>query len=213
MGGPQIDVSRSGSRRENARENTLRRVRSRSKRACDRFWASISCPTCIFLAQVLAAIQSSRKTERGSDLQVIDPSNLLFEVLAEQLSWHDTCLIGLVLAQEPPVEAKDQPFLIQLLNNPLVLPAGVLLIFYLTFLGPERKRKLEEAKRLAAIKKNDRVITNGGLHGVVVNAPPESDVVTIKLDESGNLRVKVSRWALNPQVEKNEPEKSDQDDE
>ena len=110
----------------------------------------------------------------------------------------------LVLAQGDgkAAENADQPFISQLLNNPLFLPAGLMLIFYFIVIAPERRRKLEEAKRLAAITKNDRVVTAGGLHGVVVHAKPDSDTVTIKLDESGNVRVKVSRWALTSTTEK-----------
>ncbi|WP_182870536.1 preprotein translocase subunit YajC [Stieleria mannarensis] len=103
----------------------------------------------------------------------------------------------LFLAEDVPAEvAEPKPFLLQLMENPLFPIAGIILIFYLTLIAPERRRKAEEAKRIAAIKKNDRVITNGGLHGTVVSAPSDSDVVTIRLDESGTLRVKVSRWAL-----------------
>jgi preprotein translocase subunit YajC len=105
----------------------------------------------------------------------------------------------------------DKPFILQLMENPLFPIAGVILIFYLTLIVPERRRKAEEAKRLAAIKKNDRVVTSGGLHGTIVSAPSDSDVVTVKLDESGTLRVKVSRWALSV-VEEKKPEKKSKDD-
>ena len=114
-----------------------------------------------------------------------------------------------------PVDPADQPFLVRLLNNPLFLPAGVMLIFYLVFLGPERRRKLEEAKRLAAIGKNDRVVTSGGIHGVVVSAPQNSDVLTVRIDDNNNIRVKVSRWALTAVKDESEKDgsgKSGKDD-
>lgn len=103
---------------------------------------------------------------------------------------------GLLADDVPPEAAQPKPFILELMENPLFPIVGIILIFYLTLIAPERRRKAEEAKRIAAIKKNDRVITNGGLHGTVVSAPSDSDVVTIRLDESGTLRVKVSRWAL-----------------
>jgi preprotein translocase subunit YajC len=92
--------------------------------------------------------------------------------------------------------------LLQVMENPLVPIVGIILIFYFTLIVPERRRKAAEAKRLAAIKKNDRVITAGGLHGTVVSAPSDSDVLTIRLDDSGSVRVKVSRWALTVVEEK-----------
>ena len=103
----------------------------------------------------------------------------------------------MILAEEAGPEAVEpKPFLLQLMENPVFPIAGILLIFYFTLIAPERRRKAEEAKRMAAITKNDRVITAGGLHGTVVSAPTDSDVVTVRLDESGTLRVKVSRWAV-----------------
>ena len=101
-----------------------------------------------------------------------------------------------------PEVGEPKPLILQLMENPLFPIAGIMLIFYLTLIGPERKRKAAEAKRIAGITKNDRVITSGGLHGTVVSAPADSDVVTIRLDESGTLRVKVSRWALTSVEEK-----------
>lgn len=110
---------------------------------------------------------------------------------------------ALLLADDaPPADGSSRPFLVQLMDNPMIPMVGVIAIFYLVFIVPERRRKAEEAKRMAAIKKNDRVITSGGLHGTVVNAPGDSDVVTVRLDDSGTLRVKVSRWALTVVEEK-----------
>ncbi len=63
-------------------------------------------------------------------------------------------------------------------------------------LAPERRRKAEEAKKMSALQKNDRVITIGGIHGVIVSASPDSDVITIRTDEGGNTRVKVNRTAI-----------------
>lgn len=102
----------------------------------------------------------------------------------------------------PAAEAEPKPFFLQLMENPLFPIVGIILIFYFTLIVPERRRKAEEAKRIAAISKNDRVITSGGLHGTVVSAPTDSDVVTIRLDESGAMKVKVSRWALSIVPEK-----------
>lgn len=107
------------------------------------------------------------------------------------------------MAEEAAPEAAEaKPFILQLMENPLFPIAGIMLIFYLTLIAPERRRKAAEAQRIAAITKNDRVITSGGLHGTVVSAPGDSDVITIRLDESGTLRVKVSRWALTVVEEK-----------
>ena len=102
--------------------------------------------------------------------------------------------------------------LVQLLNNPLILPVGVIFIFYITFWGPERRRRAEEAKLMSSMKKNDRVVTVGGIHGTIVNVSPDSDVVTLKLDESGNTRMKVNRSAIATVVSDKKNEKSSEKD-
>ena len=100
-------------------------------------------------------------------------------------------LVGRMLGQ-----GGDGDFLTNFLSNPLILPVGLLLIFYLTFIAPERRRRAEEAKMMAALKKNDRVVTIGGIHATVVSVSPDSDVVTLKIDEGSNTRIKVNRTAI-----------------
>jgi preprotein translocase subunit YajC len=103
--------------------------------------------------------------------------------------------LGGVLAQEGGGDAGGG-ILNQLLSNPLILPVGLLVIFYLTFIAPERRRRAEEAKMMASLKKNDRVVTVGGIHATVVSVGSDSDVVTLKIDESSNTRIKVNRSAI-----------------
>jgi preprotein translocase subunit YajC len=99
-----------------------------------------------------------------------------------------------LLAQE---EAARQPSAIgKILENPLTLVMGLVFLFYFIVLMPERRRKAEEAKMVSAIKKNDRIVTVGGIHGTVVAAPPESNVVTIRIDENSNTRIKINRSAI-----------------
>lgn len=82
------------------------------------------------------------------------------------------------------------------ISNPLILPIGLLVLFYVIFLGPERRRKADEAKLLSSLKKNDRVVTIGGIHATVASAPADSDIVTLKIDESSNTRIRVNRTAI-----------------
>lgn len=48
----------------------------------------------------------------------------------------------------------------------------------------------------SSLKKNDRIVTIGGIHGTIVSAPQESNVVTIRIDEQSNTRIKVNRSAI-----------------
>lgn len=83
----------------------------------------------------------------------------------------------------------------ELLRSPMTLIAGMMALFYFIMLVPERKRKAEEAAKLASIQKNDRIVTIGGIHGVVAGVN-DDDTLTIRIDESGNARMKIDRKAV-----------------
>lgn len=93
--------------------------------------------------------------------------------------------------------AQQQPnLLVQIIQNPLTLITGLIFLFYLMVLVPERRRQAETAKRRSALKKNDRIVTTGGILGTVVNVTPESDEITIRVDDANNTKIKVLRSAI-----------------
>ena len=79
----------------------------------------------------------------------------------------------------------------------MAIPLGItLLLMYLLLMRPEQKKRKEMEKQLSAIKKNDHVLTIGGLYGVVVNAAPGSRTVTIRVDDSTGTKIKILRSAI-----------------
>ncbi|MCC9644799.1 preprotein translocase subunit YajC [Rhodopirellula sp. JC740] len=118
-----------------------------------------------------------------------------FDLFFNDLSRQANLLALQLLAQDAAPPEADS-FLRRFLENPLLLPIGVVAIFYVTYFGPERRRRAEEAKMMASLGKNDRVVTVGGIHGTIVNASPDSDTVTLKIDENGSTRIKVNRSAI-----------------
>ncbi|MBP86091.1 MAG: preprotein translocase subunit YajC [Planctomycetaceae bacterium] len=70
------------------------------------------------------------------------------------------------------------------------------LLFYFLIARPERKRKAEMNDMLGNLKKNDRVVTVGGLYGVVVNVSKDAEDVTLRVDDSNNTRLRVLRSAI-----------------
>jgi preprotein translocase subunit YajC len=57
------------------------------------------------------------------------------------------------------------------------------------FIRPERRRQREHQDRIGQIKKNDRVVTIGGIHGKVFEVLKEQDRVTLKVDEATNTKI------------------------
>jgi preprotein translocase subunit YajC len=75
-----------------------------------------------------------------------------------------------------------------------LVPFGaMLLIFYFLLIRPQSKRQREHEKMLGALAKGDRVVTSGGLHGVVVGT--EKDVITLEIAalKGEKIRVKLDR--------------------
>jgi preprotein translocase subunit YajC len=81
---------------------------------------------------------------------------------------------------------------------PMLLMFGVpLLFFWALLLRPQQQERKRRQGMLAALKKNDRVITIGGIYGVVTNVHRDSEEeairdVTIKVDESSNVKLRVT---------------------
>jgi preprotein translocase subunit YajC len=92
---------------------------------------------------------------------------------------------------------------------PLLL-IGVL--FYFMLIRPEKRKQSEVARMQQNLKKNDRVVTIGGIIGVVVNAAQGSDEVTIRVDENSNTRVRVLRSAVSRILSSEKAEKGEEDD-
>jgi preprotein translocase subunit YajC len=76
----------------------------------------------------------------------------------------------------------------------LVVPIGIL--FWLLLIRPQRKEQAQRQSLLAAIKKNDRVVTIGGIYGVVTNVHREADEVTIKVDEATNTKLRLTLGSI-----------------
>ncbi len=81
-------------------------------------------------------------------------------------------------------------------GSPLSILPSILIIFmllYFFFIRPESKKRAQHEEMLKQLKKNDRVITAGGIHGTVVGISPEKDEVVLRVDENNNTRIRVSR--------------------
>jgi preprotein translocase subunit YajC len=91
-----------------------------------------------------------------------------------------------------------------------LVPFGaMLLIFYFLLIRPQSKKQREHEKMLGALGKGDRVVTSGGLHGLVVGA--EKDVLTLEIAalRGEKVRVKVDRARVDRRLEAS-GEKSDE---
>ena len=77
---------------------------------------------------------------------------------------------------------------------PFILIFG---LFYLLILRPQQKQKRHMDDLLKNLKRGDKVITAGGIHGRIINV--EEDVVTVEIAKGINIQV--SRSSISSKVE------------
>jgi preprotein translocase subunit YajC len=106
----------------------------------------------------------------------------------------------LLLAGEQPPQGGADPSSIW----PLVLPFVVIFAMYqLLIARPQRKEQKKREDMLKQIKKNDPVVTIGGILGTVANLSDDGTEVTLKVDDNTQLRFR--RDAIREVVVKNPP--------
>ncbi|MBX3028092.1 preprotein translocase subunit YajC [bacterium] len=67
--------------------------------------------------------------------------------------------------------------------------AGLFAVFYFLIIRPQQQKQSQHAAMLANLKKNDEIITNGGLYGRVLQI--NDDVLTVEI--APNVKVRISR--------------------
>ena len=90
-------------------------------------------------------------------------------------------------AEEPAAKAPDLwmqflPFL------------PIIVLFFLLIVWPQRREQAKRDQMLNAMKKNDRVVTTGGMLGTIANISPDGKEITLKVDD--NTRIKFLRSSI-----------------
>ncbi len=88
-----------------------------------------------------------------------------------------------ILAQAAPAGGQGGPA--SILGSPLVMMGLMVVMFYFLLIRPQQRQRKEQAARIAALEKGDKVITTAGLHGIVHNVKDKT--VLVKVAEATSL--------------------------
>jgi len=88
---------------------------------------------------------------------------------------------------------------------PLIL---MFVIFYFLLIRPQQKKGKDQRLWLSSLKKGDKVVTSGGLHGQITGMT--DTVVTLEI--APKIRIKVSRSAIAGPIGPEQPTTSSADD-
>jgi preprotein translocase subunit YajC len=79
----------------------------------------------------------------------------------------------------------------------LVFFAAIFAIFYFLLIRPQQNQRRERERLLAAVKRGDRVVTTGGMHGTVTGL----DETTVTLRVADQVKMTFDRSAIGRVVE------------
>ena len=68
----------------------------------------------------------------------------------------------------------------------------ILAVFYFFLIRPQQKQQQEKLNMVSQLKKNDEVVTAGGIHGTIVNV--KETTVVLKVDEG--VKIEFDKTAI-----------------
>lgn len=73
-------------------------------------------------------------------------------------------------------------------------------VFYFLLIRPQQKRQKEHQRMVSELKKGDKVITSGGIHGVI--SAVKDQTITVKVAD--NVKLEISRGNVSGVDKKND---------
>jgi len=83
----------------------------------------------------------------------------------------------------------------------VVLFGSIILIFYFMIIRPQQKRQKERQQMIDSMKKGDKIVTAGGIHGTIVGV--EDKILLVQIAD--NVKVKVDRSSVGNILKEGEP--------
>lgn len=87
-----------------------------------------------------------------------------------------------------------------------LLIIGMVVIFYFFFIRPQQKKQKETKNFLSELKKGDRVVSVGGIHGKIVDVSDTTFLIDV--DRGTKLLIEKSSISLDASKKLNQEEKS-----
>lgn len=72
-------------------------------------------------------------------------------------------------------------------------------VMYFLLIRPQYKKQKEQQSMVEALKKGDKIVTNGGIHGTIVGVKDKEGILVVQVAK--DVRIEVSRAAISRTVE------------
>jgi preprotein translocase subunit YajC len=103
------------------------------------------------------------------------------------------CLMAEAAKDAPPAQQAEPTGGMAGMLLPII---AIFFLFYFILLRPQKREQARRQAMLDGIKKNDHVLTAGGIYGIVVNVHREAKEVTIKVDEATNTKLRMTLGSI-----------------
>ncbi|QCK13506.1 preprotein translocase subunit YajC [Mangrovivirga cuniculi] len=90
----------------------------------------------------------------------------------------------------------------------IIFFVAIIVIFYFFMIRPQQKKQKETKKFISELKKGDKVVTIGGLHGKIFDLPSD-DTVIVEVERGFKLTFERSAISLENSKRLNEGTKKD----
>lgn len=92
-----------------------------------------------------------------------------------------------------------------------MLPVMLVLIGYFVLFRPMRQQQKQQQLLISSLRKNDEVVTSGGIYGIVVSIKEKGDEVALKIDDNSPVRLRVSKSSIVRVLNRESQEEEDKD--
>ena len=72
----------------------------------------------------------------------------------------------------------------------------IIVLYIFLMVLPQRREQKKAQEFLSSLKKNDQVILQGGILATIMNVQKEQDIITVRIDESTNTKMRVLRSSV-----------------
>jgi preprotein translocase subunit YajC len=83
----------------------------------------------------------------------------------------------------------------------LMYYAPVLVAVYFLLVWPHQQQERKRRAMIDALKKNDKIITTGGIYGTVVSVDPKQDKIVVRVDDEKGVKLAVARASVGRVIE------------
>ena len=103
-------------------------------------------------------------------------------------------ILPIAMASPAGGSGGQQPGLTSFLPMIIIL----VLIFYMLVFRPQKKKQKEHNEMVNSLKKGDKVITAGGVHGIVAGL--KDNIIVVKIAD--NVKIEVSKGSVSAVIKK-----------